>query len=61
MKMKLLIENWRKYLKEDEQLADLGKQITQIVADNQFLSHLAPKIDSNTIKDLGNTLLFVIL
>jgi len=59
-KMKLLLENWRKFLNEDEQLAEkkggmrvLKKRIRQIVADNQFLKHLTPKVNEESIKDLG--------
>ena len=52
--MKKLFENWRKYLKENEEVSDVQKQVIQIVSDNQFLSHLASQIDGDTVKDVGS-------
>ena len=58
--MKLLIESWRRYLKEEEELREvrggmrlLIKKIKNTVAQNRFLSHLAKDVTKDTIKDAG--------
>tara|TARA_R110002020_G_scaffold198181_1_gene399353 strand:+ start:8824 stop:9609 length:786 start_codon:yes stop_codon:yes gene_type:complete len=52
--MKLLLENWNKFLNEEDESGSVEAQIKQVVADNRFLSHLAPQVNEKSIKDLAN-------
>jgi len=49
--MKLIMENWKRFLKEQEEPA---AQVQQILQGNQYLSHLADKVTPDTVKDLKN-------
>ena len=50
--MKLLLENWRKFLKEENE--EVFSQVQDIIKNNQYISHLADKITEESVKDLGN-------
>ena len=49
--MKVLLENWKSFLTEQEEPA---AQVQQILQGNQHLSHLADKVTPDTVKDLKN-------
>ncbi len=49
--MKLIMENWKRFLNEQEEPA---AQVQQILQGNQYLSHLADKVTPDTVKDLKN-------
>jgi len=60
--MKLIMENWNKYLKENEIVEGqprrrkkaLKNQVIDIISASPYLKHLAKKVQSRGIKDTGN-------
>ena len=51
--MKVLLENWKRFLNEAEEASDTIEQVRKMIAGNKFLSGKANEVSAETVKEAG--------